>query len=125
MLDFQKTNKGIKIKKIVEKPKPKDSPNDVCYTGGGAFTPDIFDCLEKCKRHNNGEIYLTDAFDGLIQKDNLYGAELKGVRLDIGTPLGFVKANVLAGLKDNKIKDELLEFLKTVVGDYNIGKQTK
>ena len=125
MLDYQKTNKGIKINKIVEKPKPEDSPSDVCYTGGGAFTPDIFDYLEKCKKHNNSEIYLTDAFEGLIQNNNLYGAELKGVRLDVGTPLGFVKANVLAGLNDDEIKDELLEFLKTVVGDDSIGKQTK
>lgn len=117
MLDFQETNKGIKIKKIVEKPKPKESPSDMCYTGGGVFTPQIFDYLEKCETHSNGEIYLTDAFEGLAQNDNLYGAELKGIRLDIGTPLGFLKANVLVGLTDEKIKDELLEFLKTVVRD--------
>lgn len=114
MLSLSKNQKGTKIEGIVEKPNPEDSPSDVCYMGGGLFNPDIFDYLKDCKTQDNGEIYLTDAFAKLIEKDSLYGIEMDGDRLDIGNPLGFVKANVLAGLRNEKTKDELMNFLKEI-----------
>lgn len=114
MVEFKKEKKDYKIKSIVEKPDIKDCPSDMCYTGGGLFTKDIFEHLEKCKMHPNGEIYLTDAFQYLIANDALYGVEVDGLRLDFGTPIGFIKGNILAGLNRHDTREELVEFLRTL-----------
>lgn len=118
MIQYEKSNKGIRVLNLIEKPSPEKSPGNICYTGGGLFTPDIFDNLDTCTMHDNGEIYLTDAFYDLIKKDNLYGVITDGIRVDLGSPLGFVKGNVLAGLNDEKMKDELKEFLKDIVNNF-------
>ncbi len=117
MIDYINTNEGIKITNIVEKPEPDQSPSDICYTGGGIFTKDIFDCLLNCSEHENGEIYLTDAFFNLMRNDKLYGKVIVGERLDLGNPLGFVKGNVIAGLNDDKYSEDLLNFLKNIIND--------
>lgn len=113
MVSVENNALGTKILKIVEKPLPENSPSNICYTGGGLFTPDVFDFLDESKTHN-GEVYLTDAFEGLSQKNNLYGTFLTGARLDIGNPLGVVKANILAALKNPEMKDDLIGFIKTL-----------
>ena len=102
------------VSAFVEKPEEKDSPSNICYTGGGLFTCEIFDHIKRCTPHENGEQYLTDAFAGLIENDSLFGFELKGTRLDIGTPLGFVTSNVLAALYNPNLHDDLVKFLKSL-----------
>ena len=103
---------GIKITDIVEKPAPEDSPSSICYTGGGLFTPELFDELTYCEIHSNGEMYITDAFTNLIANNRLYGKIIAGNRLDFGNPLGLVKGNVIAGLNSEEFRDELVDFIK-------------
>ncbi|MBE5758183.1 MAG: UTP--glucose-1-phosphate uridylyltransferase [Clostridiales bacterium] len=117
MVDFQEDDKGMKVTNIIEKPEPEDSPSDFCYTGGGVFTPEIFTHLENCKVHDNGEIYLTDAFYGLMRSDSLYGTSIVGERIDLGSPMGLIKGNIIAGMSDFKYRDELLQFMKEIVAD--------
>lgn len=117
MVDIQECDNGLKITNIIEKPNPEDSPSDICYTGCGLFTSEIFEHLENCKMQPNGEIYLTDAFYGLIRNDRLYGCITLGERIDLGSPLGLLKGNIIAGLSDNKYRDELLAFLKDIIDE--------
>ena len=118
MVDFESDNGCIKITNIIEKPSPEQSPSDICYTGGGVFTSEIFESLKNCPVHDNGEIYLTDAFFSLIKNEHLYGKIVIGERLDMGTPLGFVKSNILAGINDDRYSQELIEFMKNILQDY-------
>jgi len=102
------------ITEFVEKPSINNTPSDICYTGSGLFAHTIFDHLASCPTHTNGEQYLTDAFTPLIQGNNLCGTIIQGTRLDIGSPLGFVKGNILAALQDNDLKADLVEFIKSL-----------
>ncbi len=111
MVSFEEENDCIKLTGIVEKPAPENSPSDMCNLGGGIFTSDIFKYLEDCKEQPNGEIYLTDAYEGLIKDGNLYGKIIEGNRLDFGSPLGFVKGNVIAGLNDPETSESIKEFI--------------
>ncbi len=120
MVSYKKDDLGNKIEKIVEKPKPENSPSDVCYTGGGLFTHDVFDCVDVDSVPANEEVILTKFFDALAAKHGMYGVYITGIRLDIGNPLGFVKANVLAGLQDPKIGGQFKEFLKELVKNGDI-----
>lgn len=117
MIDYINVGDCIKVTNIIEKPASDESPSDICYTGGGLFTNDIFDGLDMCPEHENGEYYLTDAFFNLIKSDSLYGLIIVGERLDLGNPLGFIKSNIIAGLNDEKYSDELLAFMKSIVND--------
>ena len=117
MIDYINVGDCIKVTNIIEKPASDESPSDICYTGGGLFTNDIFDGLDMCPEHENGEYYLTDAFFNLIKNDSLYGLIIVGERLDLGNPLGFIKSNIIAGLNDEKYSDELLAFMKSIVND--------
>lgn len=118
MVDYMSDNGEIKITNIIEKPNPSQSPSDICYTGGGIFTSDIFDQLENCEEHDNGEIYLTDAFFGLMKQNNLYGKIIVGDRLDFGNPLGFIKGNIIAALNDENYSEEILDFIKSITNEY-------
>ena len=115
MVDYIQNDDTIRITNIIEKPLPEDSPSDVCYTGGGIFVPNIFDALENCSEHENGEIYLTDAFFSLMKNDELFGKVIIGERLDFGNPLGFVKGNIIAGLNDERYSEELIEFMNNII----------
>ena len=112
MVAYTKDGLGNRITTIVEKPQPQDSPSDVCYTGGGLFTPDVFDCVELNSVKNGEEVVLTKFFDNLANTKGMYGVYVTGERLDIGNPLGFVKANVLVALQDKNIGKEFRKFLK-------------
>lgn len=117
MIDYTEDLNGIKITNIIEKPTIDESPSDICYTGGGIFTKDIFEGLANCPEHENGELYLTDAFFNLIKSDKLYGKVIVGERIDFGNPLGFLKGNIVAGLNDDRYSEELLEFMKNIISD--------
>ncbi len=115
MVSFSSTDTIKKINKIIEKPEPKDSPSDICYLGGGLFTSDIFSNLSRLKPQPNGEIYLTDAFEQLIAENKLYGQIIQGRRIDFGNKLGFVKGNIMAGLLDPEISNELKDHIREIV----------
>ena len=117
MVAYTKDKLGNRISTIVEKPQPKDSPSDVCYTGGGLFTPDVFDCVDVSAAKNGEEVVLTKYFDRLARTRGMYGVYVTGERMDIGNPLGFVKANVLTALQDKKIGSDFKKFLKELVKD--------
>jgi UTP--glucose-1-phosphate uridylyltransferase len=117
MIDFTNDEVGCKINGIVEKPAMKNAPSNISYMGGGIFTNEIFEHLNKCQVQPNGEVYLTDAFAGLIKNNQLYGQLIEGERIDFGNPLGFVKGNIIACLNNLEYKDELLTFMKDILGN--------
>ena len=117
MVAYTKDKLGNKIERIVEKPKPENSPSDVCYTGGGLFTSEVFDCVDVASVPEGQEVVLTNFFDVLIKRSGMYGVYVTGERMDIGNPLGFVKANVMTALQDKKIGPEFREFIKNLAKD--------
>jgi UTP--glucose-1-phosphate uridylyltransferase len=114
MVGINPYSTDLQITDFIEKPSIATSPSNICYTGGGLFTSEIFDLIDKCTEQKNGEILLTDTFKYLIQQNKLFGTIIKGTRLDLGTPIGLLKSNILAGLKDNNTKSELADFLKSL-----------
>lgn len=75
--------KFIEIENIVEKPKT-NPPSDLAVIGRYIFTPEIFGCLEDIEKGVDGEIQLTDAINGLLATQTVYGKIISGDRYDIG-----------------------------------------
>ena len=58
----------VRLRGIVEKPKPEDAPSDLAVMGRYVFTPEIFDALDRTKPGVGGEIQLTDAIAMLLDR---------------------------------------------------------
>lgn len=109
MLKFDKNNK---FEKIVEKPKPENSPSDVCFLGNSVLSSKIFDYI---KLNSSGETGIVDAINDYAKQNLVEVVFIEGERFDVGNKLGFIKANVFYGLNDDEIKNELKTYLKTLI----------
>ena len=101
----------LKLKSIVEKPKPADAPSTLAVVGRYILTPKIFDCLEKVKPGKGGEIQLTDGIADLMQYEEVLAYRFSGKRFDCGSKLGFMKANVELALKHSEISQDFKKYL--------------
>ena len=100
------------VESLVEKPSREEATTNLAILGRYIVTPDIFPILHETKPGKNNEIQLTDALNKLAEKRKMIAYDFIGKRYDVGNKLGFVKATVDFALHDEKIKDELLGFLR-------------
>lgn len=100
------------VESLVEKPSRSEATTNLAILGRYIVTPDIFPILHETKPGKNNEVQLTDALNKLAEKRKMIAYDFIGKRYDVGNKLGFVKATVDFALNDEKIKDELLEFLR-------------
>lgn len=113
IVNGEKTSERItEVKSLVEKPSRDEATTNLAILGRYIVTPDIFPILHETKPGKNNEIQLTDALNKLAEKRKMIAYDFIGKRYDVGNKLGFVKATVDFALNDEKIKDELLEFLR-------------
>jgi UTP--glucose-1-phosphate uridylyltransferase len=64
----------LRIRDLVEKPKPSEAPSNLAITGRYVLPPEIFECLARTKPGAGGEIQLTDGLRLLAQEHGLWGA---------------------------------------------------
>lgn len=81
-----------KIKGVVEKPKPDEAPSDLTVMGRYLFTPELFKTLKKIPPGCGGEIQLADAMNTLAKQGKMFAYEIEGTHLDVGTPIGYLRA---------------------------------
>ena len=63
----------VRVRSIVEKPKPEDAPSNLAVIGRYVFTPEIFDALDRIKPGAGGELQLTDAIELLLETQTVFG----------------------------------------------------
>ena len=105
----------LKLKSIIEKPKPADAPSTLAVVGRYVLTPKIFECLEKVKPGKGGEIQLTDGIADLMQYEDVLAYRFAGKRYDCGSKLGFMKANVELALKHAEISQDFKSYLNNLL----------
>ena len=96
---------------MIEKPKSGEEFSNLSILGRVLLTPDVFDIIDALPPGAGGEIQLTDAMAKLARNDGVTALEFEGDRYDMGSKLGFLKANVVKGLEHSETKDELRKFL--------------
>jgi UTP--glucose-1-phosphate uridylyltransferase len=102
----------LRIRNLVEKPKPADAPSNLAVTGRYVLPPEIFDCLERTSPGSGGEIQLTDGLRLLAQEQGLYALEYEGQSYDAGDKLGFLKATVEIALQNGEFGEEFRAYLR-------------
>ena len=105
----------VRLRGIVEKPKPEDAPSDLAVMGRYLFTSAIFDAIDRTKPGVGGEIQLTDAIAILLAEEPVYGFVFDEGRFDIGKKLDFLRATVELALDRDDLGPEFAQFLADVV----------
>lgn len=103
-------NDSLKVSNLVEKPKLEDAPSKDGTLGRYIFKPIVFESLKNLEL-KNGEYLLTDAILSLIKDDLVYACKVKGQYYDLGSKLGYIKANIHYALKRDNLKTELKDYI--------------
>ena len=101
---------------MIEKPAPGCEFSNLSILGRVLLTPEVFDIIDNLKPGAGGEYQLTDAMAVMARENGIMALEFEGERYDMGSKVGFLKANVVKGLENPETKDEFSEFLKSLVG---------
>lgn len=109
---LEKQGRRYEVKQFVEKPEQGTAPSNLAIMGRYILTPEIFDYLKTQKEGAGNEIQLTDAIERMNSDVPVYAYDFDGNRYDVGEKLGFVKTTIEYALKDPRMKDELVTFIK-------------
>ena len=100
-----------RVRRIVEKPKPKDAPSTLAVVGRYLLSGTIFDKLERIGRGAGGEIQLTDGIAALLADERVYAYRFQGKRYDCGSKLGYLQATVEYALKHSSLGGAFSHYL--------------
>lgn len=103
------------VNSLVEKPKQEEAPSNLAIMGRYILNPRIFNILENQVPGAGGEIQLTDAIAGLNQHEAVYAYDFEGTRYDVGEKMGFIQTTLEFALKRDDLRNNLLEYFKTVL----------
>ena len=104
----------LRIRDLVEKPKPEKAPSNLAITGRYVLPPAIFDCLERTEPGAGNEIQLTDGMRILAREQGLWAYIYEGESYDAGDKLGFLKATVELALQNKELGAAFREYLKAL-----------
>jgi len=104
----------LRIRDLVEKPRPEQAPSNLAITGRYVLPPAIFECLERTKPGAGGEIQLTDALRILAKEVGLWALIYEGISYDAGEKLGFLKATVELALQNKELGADFRAYLKSL-----------
>lgn len=113
-LEKQGEQNTTNILGLVEKPPVSEAPSTLAVVGRYVFTPEIFKFLKETQADKSGEIQLTDAMAKLLDVQNIQAFTLHGQTYDCGSKIGYLKAILHYATQRDELKDELLEFIKTL-----------
>jgi len=110
-----KAGESAPIKTMVEKPKAEEAPSNLAVVGRYVLSTAIWPLLAKTPAGAGGEIQLTDAIDELMKTEVVEAFHMSGRAHDCGDKLGYLKAIIEYGMRDEKLGDEFSEFLNDIV----------
>lgn len=106
----------VKVKGMVEKPKPEEAPSNLAVIGRYILGPSVLRNLNQKKSGAGGEIQLTDAIAADIGTDNaVYGYRFRGQRFDCGSKAGFLQATVAFALAREDLREDFARYLSEIV----------
>ena len=110
---------SAQIKTMVEKPEVDAAPSNLAVVGRYVLSKNIWPLLAKTPVGAGGEIQLTDSIDALIAQETVEAFHMSGRAHDCGDKLGYLKAIVEYGMRDEKLGKEFAQHLNTLVNGEN------
>ncbi|MFQ5891396.1 MAG: UTP--glucose-1-phosphate uridylyltransferase GalU [Candidatus Methanofastidiosia archaeon] len=113
IVDFEPLENNLyKVKNLVEKPSANEAPSNLGTVGRYILTPKIFDCIRETPLGFERELWLTDALNILLRREEIYAYEFQGRRYDVGDKLEYLKAMVEFGLERKGLGEEFRKYLR-------------
>jgi UTP--glucose-1-phosphate uridylyltransferase len=106
------SDKIVKVKRLVEKPKIEDAPSNLASGSGYLLTPDVLPILEKEIVGPDGEIRITDAVEELAATEDVFALKIEGEYHDTGNPEVYLETLINVSLKNPEIGPKLREYLQ-------------
>lgn len=106
------SNTDFFVDDMIEKPKPGEEFSNLSILGRVLLTPEIFEILENTPMGAGGELQLTDAMATYAREKGVTAIVFEGDRYDIGSKLGFIKANFVKALEHPETAEEFKKFVK-------------
>ena len=104
--------KTLRVRTMVEKPKPEVAPSRFAIPGRYVVDAAIFEYIANTKPGAGGEIQFTDALLQLALKNGLLAYQFEGDRYDTGDRLGYLDATLTFGLRRPELREGLLKLLE-------------
>jgi UTP--glucose-1-phosphate uridylyltransferase len=105
-------HRTVRLRQLVEKPRPGLAPSRLAIVGRYLFTPSVFEAIERTPRGYGGELQITDAMQVLADEEGMFAYEFEGERFDTGRPLGLLMASITLALQRPDMGAELRRFLR-------------
>lgn len=109
----------LKMSHIVEKPGKAEAPSNLASVSSYLLTGDIFQYIEKAKESyaGDGEFNVQPIMQQMIDdgKEHLAVEVKNGRYYDTGNKLEYIKTVIDFGLRDDKMGDDLRDYLKEVI----------
>ena len=105
---------SVPMTDIVEKPAVDKAPSNLAVVGRYVLSQNIWPLLEKTPLGAGDEIQLTDSIAMLMEQEQVNAYRMKGISHDCGSKMGYMKANVIYGLRHKVIGEEFKQFLKEI-----------
>jgi UTP--glucose-1-phosphate uridylyltransferase len=106
----------MRIREMVEKPKPGTAPSRWAIVGRYVLPPEIWGHLAATKPGAGGEIQLTDALRELIASPaGLHGVVIEGTRHDAGDKVGYLRANLAYAMKRPALREAVIELCREMI----------
>lgn len=108
----------LEVRGLVEKPAPEVAPSNMAIFGRYILQPEIFAYLDAHETGAGGEIQLTDAMAKLINDQKFYGYLFKGERIDCGSEIGFIKAQIAFALQKPHLAEEIASYMGLKLNEF-------
>lgn len=98
----------FQVNNLIEKPSQKDAPSNLAVIGRYVLSHKIFESIDAISHYATNEIQLTDAITHMLgNNEKVFAYKIQGQRFDTGTPAGWLKANIHAGLQHPQYAKEI------------------
>ncbi|MDJ1406858.1 MAG: hypothetical protein MRQ13_00390 [Candidatus Midichloria sp.] len=100
---------------MVEKPEVSDAPSNLAIVGRYILQLGIFYYLKNTEADKGWEIQLTNAMKKMLANSKFRAYKTNAHRLDCGSYLGYLEANIRFSLQNSKFSEPIKEMLKRVI----------
>jgi UTP--glucose-1-phosphate uridylyltransferase len=112
--------KTMKMKSMVEKPRPENAPSNLATPGRYILRPEIFKLLHRIPRGAGGEYQLTDAINLLCQEQSVFAHQFTGRRYDTGNIQGYLEATIDFALMDKDLSGFMRNMLTRKIEEFKL-----
>jgi len=100
------------LERVVEKPKPRQSPSNLMNAGRFLFTAKILPIIRKMKTGKDNELWLVDAIQILVdQGEKVIVQACEGKVCDTGDPLNYLKTTFDFAWERADLRQELRKYI--------------